>query len=58
MGFTVTATSVTASGKTGSTCQKSGPYKSASAVVIYFKSGDVFPLDPTNGKGTTWTMAS
>jgi hypothetical protein len=55
---TTSATNVTATGKTGSTCQRSGPYKSSTSVVVYFKQGDTFTLDPTNGKGTTWTMVN
>lgn len=51
-----TATAITASGKTGALCAKSGPYKSATAITVFFKQGDKFPADPTNGKATTWTM--
>lgn len=51
-----TATKVSASGKTGGVCAVSGPYKCVSSVVVFFKKGDKFPADPTNGKATTWTM--
>ncbi|HEU4386914.1 MAG TPA: hypothetical protein VFV34_03890 [Blastocatellia bacterium] len=56
MPFQVTATNITASGTTGGTCFKSGPYRSGSAVVVYFKQGDKFTVDPANGKSTTWSM--
>lgn len=49
---------VTASGKTGALCSTSGPYKSGGTtpVVVYYKKGDKFSVDPVNGQGTTWTM--
>jgi hypothetical protein len=52
------ATSITASGKTGGICSVSGPYKSGGTtpVVIYFKRNDKFPVDPVSGRATTWTM--
>lgn len=53
-----TAVNVTATGTTGGTCQKSGPYKSSTAIVVFFKGGDRFPTDPTNGRSTSWTMVS
>lgn len=53
-----TATNVTATGQTGGTCQKSGPYKSRTAVVVFFKSGQRFTADPVDGRSTTWTMVS
>jgi hypothetical protein len=56
MSFQTSTTSVSANGKTGGTCQTSGPYKSGTSVTVYFKRGDKFPADPTNGKATTWTM--
>ena len=51
-----TATKVSASGKTGGLCAVSGPYKSASSVVVFFKKGDTFTVDPSNGRATAWTM--
>jgi hypothetical protein len=56
MSFTTSATNITASGKTGITCSKSGPYKSGAGVVVYFKQGDKFTADPANGRVTTWSM--
>ena len=53
-----TAISVTASGATGSTCQASGPYRSArnAKVIIFLKKGDKFPVD-ADGASTTWTLS-
>jgi len=56
MSETTTATKVSASGKTGGTCSVSGPYKSASSIVVFFKKGDKFTPDPTTGKATTWVL--
>lgn len=51
-----TATKVSASGKTGGICAVSGPYKCGSSVVVFFKRGDTFTVDPTNGRATTWSL--
>lgn len=53
-----TATRVSASGKTGGVCAVSGPYKSTRnpSVVVFFKRGDKFTPDPTDGRDTGWTM--
>jgi hypothetical protein len=56
MAFTTSATNITASGSTGSTCTKSGPYRSGSAVIVYYKQGDKFTVDPTSGRWTSWSM--
>jgi hypothetical protein len=56
MSFTTSATNISASGKTGGLCSRSGPYKSASAVVVFFRQGQKFTADPVNGKATTWSM--
>lgn len=55
-----TATSITASGKTGGVCSTSGPYKSTrnTSVIVYFKKGDKFSVDPVDGRSTTWSMVS
>jgi hypothetical protein len=55
-----TATSVTASGTTGGTCQKSGPYKCDRhpAIIIFVKSGAKFPVDPVDSRSSTWSMVS
>lgn len=52
------ATGITASGKTGGICSTSGPYKSGGTppVVVYYKKGDKFSVDPVNGRATIWTM--
>lgn len=52
------ATTVTASGKTGGTCQTSGPYKPSrhTTIVVFFKKGQKFPADPVDGNSTTWSM--
>ncbi len=55
-------TTVTASGKTGTVCQKSGPYKCTTtpSVTIFVSKGDKFPNGPktgsTTGQATTWVM--
>ena len=53
-----TATKISASGKTGSTCVVSGPYKSSrnTSIVVFFKRGDRFSADPVDGRSTTWVM--
>jgi hypothetical protein len=55
--FSTSSTSVSASGKTGGTCLKSGPYycSGTTAVIVFVKSGDRFPTDPA-GRSVTWTM--
>ena len=53
------ATSVVASGTTGTTCQKSGPYRSSrnARVTVFFKRGQRFPSD-TDGASTNWTIVT
>lgn len=57
-----TQTAVTSSGRTGDTCQKSGPYKCSTTpvVTVYVKKGSKFPSAPKTGSSTgqsaTWTM--
>jgi hypothetical protein len=58
MSFTTSATNITASGKTGYFCSKSGPYRSGSGVVVFFKQGDKFTVDPASGRTTTWSTLS
>lgn len=55
-----TAINVTATGQTGGTCQKSGPYRPGRnvSIVMFFKGGERFPVDPVDGRSTTWTMVS
>ncbi len=59
---TQSATTLTASGFTGATCQKSGPYKCSTSpqVTMYVAKGQKFPKGPktgsTTGQNTTWTM--
>lgn len=52
------ATKVNASGTTGATCTVSGPYKSSrnSSIVVFYKRGDRFGVDPVDGRNTTWVM--
>ena len=51
------STSVTATGQTGGTCQKSGPYKSSrnAKITVFVKKGARFPAD-SDGAATTWTL--
>ncbi|MGH9347467.1 MAG: hypothetical protein ACRD26_09405 [Vicinamibacterales bacterium] len=51
-----TTTSKQVSGKTGETCQESGPYQSErnAKVTVFVAKGDPFPPD-TDGASTTWT---
>jgi hypothetical protein len=55
-----TATTVSATGTTGGTCQTSGPYKCArhTSIVVFFKKGDRFSADPVDGRSTTWSLVS
>jgi hypothetical protein len=50
-------TNATTSGKTGGTCQRSGPYRSSrnARVTVYIKKGEKFPRD-TDGAATIWTL--
>jgi hypothetical protein len=51
-----TATSISASGKTGGLCSVSGPYKSSgTGAIVFFKQGEKFTAD-ANGKATLWTL--
>jgi hypothetical protein len=55
-------TTVTASGRTGEICQKTGPYKCSTSpvVIVPIKKGDTFPPGPqagsTTGVPTTWSF--
>jgi hypothetical protein len=50
-------TTFTVSGTTGSTCQKTGPYKSRSTpqVIVMMRRGARFP-NGANNKATTWDL--
>jgi hypothetical protein len=56
------ATLVSASGTTGTICQKSGPYKCTTTpqVTMFIKKGQKFPGGPVSGstktQKTTWNM--
>ncbi len=57
--MTTTATSIFAQqGRTGQECQTSGPYRSDRnpTIIVYFKKGDKFTVDPVDGRDTTWSM--
>jgi hypothetical protein len=57
-----TFTTFTVSGKTGTICQKSGPYKCTTTpvVTVFFKKGAKFTNGPktgsANGQLTTWVL--
>ena len=53
-----TATAISASGTTNSTCQKSGPYKCTRhpSIILFMRSGQRFPVDPVDGASTGWSM--
>ena len=57
-----TFTTFTIGGKTGETCQRSGPYKCTTTpvVTIFIRKGTKFPVGPTSnstkGQNTTWNM--
>jgi hypothetical protein len=59
---TTQVTTVTASGRTGETCQKTGPYKCSTSpvVIVSVQKGDKFPLGPRAGtpssQSTTWSL--
>lgn len=54
-----TAVTISASGKTGTTCSVTGPYRSSrnAKVVIFLKAGTKFPTD-TDGASTTWALVN
>lgn len=58
------ATSVTATGQTGSVVQTSGPYKcnSHTSTIVFFAKGEKFPACPnansTRGHTTSWSMVN
>jgi hypothetical protein len=58
----VQTTTLTASGKTGTDCTISGPYRCSTSpvVTVFIKKGDKFPPGPTSnstkGQITTWTL--
>ncbi|HVF90514.1 MAG TPA: hypothetical protein VNH22_10640 [Blastocatellia bacterium] len=58
--FSVSATDMSASGTTNGLCQKGGPYKSNrnTTIVVFFKAGQRFPVDPTDGRSTTWSIVT
>jgi hypothetical protein len=52
------SSNISSSGKTGGTCQRSGPYRSSrTGVVVYFKQGAKFTAD-ADGKSTSWSYLS
>jgi hypothetical protein len=53
-----TSRPIAASGITGTTCQTTGPYRSArnARVVVFLRKGDRFPVD-SDGASTTWSLA-
>ena len=53
------STSIVASGRTGTICRQTGPYKSGrnARVVVVILRGQRFPAD-TDGAVTTWTLVS
>ncbi|MFO7285944.1 MAG: hypothetical protein LOD94_07460 [Gammaproteobacteria bacterium] len=50
-------TTATVSGRTGETCNASGPYRSQgpSGAVVFIQEGDAFPPD-VDGSPTVWTL--
>lgn len=52
------SSNISSSGSTGSSCQRSGPYRSSrTGVILYFKQGAKFTVD-ADGKSTTWSFLS
>jgi len=57
-------TTVTASGRTGEICQKTGPYKCTTSpvVIVAMKKGGIFPPGPqagtTTGQPTNWQFVT
>jgi hypothetical protein len=55
-------TTITASGRTGETCQRTGPYRCSTSpvVIVSVKKGDKFPNAPsgssTTGQPSTWAF--
>jgi hypothetical protein len=50
---------ISAQGSSGTTCRKSGPYRSSrnAKVVIFVKAGTAFPKD-TDNANTTWVLVN
>ena len=55
-----TAINVSATGQSGLPVQTAGPYVPSrhNTVVIFFKRGDKFPLDPVDGRTSSWSMVN
>lgn len=58
--FAVSSTSVSASGSTSGTCLKTGPYYSSrnKSIIVFVAQGQKFPVDPVDGRSTTWYMVN
>lgn len=55
-----TATTLSASGKTGGTCSSSGPYRTGRSpyIVVFFRKGQTFTAHPADGRSTSWGMSA
>jgi hypothetical protein len=63
MSETQTQTPVTSSGKSGTVCPNTAPYKCSThtTVVVFFKKGETFsncPSGSSAGHSTTWAVVS
>jgi hypothetical protein len=58
--FDTSARDISASGKSGGTCQTSGPYTSSRtpSIVVFLARGQKFPNDPVSGSSTTWNLVT
>lgn len=58
--FNVSARDMSASGKSGGTCQTSGPYTSSRtpSLVVFLVRGQKFPNDPVSNSSTTWNLVT
>ena len=52
-------TAINASGRTGTTCWQTGPYRSSrnARIIVVVRRGQRFPSD-TDGALTTWTLVN
>lgn len=53
-----TATTLSGSGSTGSTCSTSGPYRTGRSpyITVFVVKGQKFPAHPVDGRSTSWGM--
>jgi hypothetical protein len=55
-----TSATITSSGSTGGTCQRTGPYRPSrhGDIIVFFQRGQVFTLDPADARTTSWSLVN